>query len=51
MNTYNITYEYLGRACLFVCKAESDGEAQELFEQFAERHDEFLEILSVKEVG
>ena len=50
MSTYNITYECLGRACLFVCKAESDGEAQEHFEQFADQIDEFVEILSIKEV-
>lgn len=50
MNKYQITYDMCGRACVFTCNAESDGEAVELFDEFAERCDEYVELLSVVEV-
>lgn len=50
MSKFNITYDRNGRACLFKCTAESEGEAQELFDQFADGCDDYLEILSIKEV-
>lgn len=50
MSTYNITYDRNGMARLFTCKAESEGEAQDIFENFADGCDDYLEILSIKEV-
>lgn len=51
MNTYKISFSIdgIGRAKNFT--AESDGEAIELFEEWAEGFDHEIEFLSIKEVS
>ena len=51
MNKYKVIYTTeSGYTKVFNCSAESDGEAAEIFEDWSQQFDQWLEIEEVKEV-
>jgi hypothetical protein len=50
MSRYQIAYDRCGRVCVFVCGAESEGEAVKLFYEFTDSCDDCCEFISIVEV-